>query len=103
MVESDLTNITTPSDSSMQFVRSSHETLFHHRVGNLQKARDVGAVDIISRRTESLGSLEACRMNALHDPVEPLIDFLAGPRNSHSVLGHFQTGRCDSACLCGFA
>ena len=41
------------------------------------------------------GSLE----DVLHDVLELLVNFLCCPVVTHGVLGHFETGNCNAACV----
>src|SRR4029453_11614954 len=45
------------------------DPLVHHRIGDLQEARDVRAVHVVPRRRETLGRLDASLVDALHDDV----------------------------------
>ena len=48
---------------------SLYHSLVHHRVGDLEEASDVRAVDVVSRRAEAVGGLDALVLNAgvLHE------------------------------------
>src|SRR5436305_1235366 len=74
-----------------------HQPLVHHGVRHLEEARDVGAVDVVARRAEALGGLDARLVDALHDQAQPAVDLLAGPAVAHAVLRHLEPRGGDAA------
>jgi len=56
-----------------------HQPLVHHRVGDLEEPRNVGAVHQIPRRAVLLRRLERALVDRDHDLVEALIHLLARP------------------------
>jgi hypothetical protein len=53
----------------------AHESLIQHRVRDFQESPDVRAVDVVSRRSEALRSLNASLVDVLHDDLELAVDF----------------------------
>src|SRR5258706_9401349 len=54
------------------------QALVQHRVGDLEEAANVGAVDEIARRSVLLRGLEAGLVDRDHDGVQPLVHLVAG-------------------------
>src|SRR5258706_3361216 len=75
---------------SSQHPQSLHKPLIQHRVGDLHKTGDVGAVDQVPWRAVFLGSLVAVAVDGDHDLVQLVIHFLASPGNARAVLRHFK-------------
>src|SRR4051812_36686817 len=80
-----------------------NQPLVHHRIGDLEKAGDVGAVDVVARRAEALRGLDTGLVDALHDEVEAVVHLLPGPAVAHAVLGHLETRGGDPAGVGGLA
>src|SRR5262249_47489900 len=71
--------------------------LIDHRVGDFQEAGDVGAVDVVARSPEPLGSVGARLVDAAHDHAQPLVDLFAQPAVAHAVLRHLEARDRDAA------
>src|SRR5512137_887196 len=73
------------------------DALVQHRVGDLEEAGDVGAVDVVTRRAETIRRLDARLVDALHDELEAAVHLLAGPAVAHAVLRHLEARGGDAA------
>src|SRR5437867_5989479 len=82
-------------------VKTLDQPLVHHRVGDLEEARDVGAVHEIPRRAVALRGFERVLVDRDHDLVKPLVDLFTGPRQAHAVLRHLETRGRDASGIGG--
>ena len=73
------------------------KSLIHHGIRNFEESADVGAIDIVARRPKPVGAFHAGGMDALHDEVQTIIDFLLRPGEPHAVLCHFEAGYRNAA------
>ncbi len=83
-------------------LRALDDTLIEHRVGHLDKAGDIGALDVV--REVAITSVSyASRVNVLHYLLEAAVDLLARPVLVQRVLGHLEARNGDAACIRGLA
>ena len=74
-------------------------TLLEHCLRDLHEAGDVGALHIIDGAVRTGSVLDALLVDAFHDPVKLVVDFLCGPAEVSCILGHFETGGSDTTCV----
>src|SRR5574343_827405 len=79
------------------------DALGEHRVGNLDEAGDVGAIDVTDLAVCVATMDHAGFMDVAHDLVEAGIDLLPRPGKAHGVLAHFQARRGNAAGIAGLA
>ena len=75
----------------MLFSASGSDALIDHRICNLAEACDVRAENVVVRLTEFFSCGACSIVDADHDAVELLVDFFAGPAETHCVLAHFES------------
>src|ERR1022692_4571187 len=80
---------------------SLNQPLIQHRVGDLQEARDIGAVHQVAGRAVLLGRFVAVLVDGDHDLVQTIVDFFTSPGDAHTVLRHFQSGSGNAAGIGG--
>src|SRR6516164_5056379 len=66
------------------------EPLIQHGIGDFQEAADVGTVHEIAWRSVRLGCLVARIVDGDHDFMQTIVNFLAGPVQPCTILGHFE-------------
>jgi len=79
-----------------------HDALLEHRVGDLDEAGDVGALDVVGVGAV-LAVEDAVLVDGAHDLAELAIDFFAGAAHAAGVLGHFEPGNGHAAGVGGLA
>src|SRR5512137_1168015 len=72
--------------------RNLNYTLGHHGLGYLDEPGDIGTRHIVARQSVFTGGVHTGLVNALHDPLEVVVHFLAAPRKTNAVLAHFKAG-----------
>jgi hypothetical protein len=79
------------------------EALVHHRVGDLEEAGDVGAVDVVAGGAVLGGGVDALLVDGLHDAVQAGVDLFARPGEAQAVLRHLEAGGGHAAGVGGLA
>src|SRR6187401_1368016 len=74
-----------------------NQSLVEHGVGDLEKACDVGAIDVVPGRAKALRGRITSLVDCLHDALEAGINLFPCPGETHAVLRHLESGSCDSA------
>jgi len=64
----------------------SEHPVREHRVGDFREAGPIGAVDVVDGSIRLLTMLHTPVVNALHDPLEALVDLLTRPERPKGVL-----------------
>ena len=68
-----------------------NNSLLQHCGSNLHEAGDVGTLYIVYVTVWLSTILNALLVDALHDEVKLIVNFLCRPADMACVLGHFQT------------